>query len=89
MKFLIVLIFCFLTNPSIGQDSITVTFFDYKTERQIQLPSDKKPLVSLISDNEPRQRKMKIYKVNQNGQFTINKSDIDSIGDNFTFSVYG
>jgi hypothetical protein len=89
MKILVAIFFCLLTNPSIGQDSITATLFDYKTNRQLQLPPDKKTLVSLISNNEPGQRKTKFYRVNQNGQFTINKSDIDSIGDNFTFSVFG
>lgn len=88
MKLFIVIFFCFLTNSSIGQDSIIVTLFDYKTDRQIQLPSDKSPLVSLISNDESGKRKIKFYKVNSNGQFAINKSDIDTIGDNFTFSVY-
>ena len=88
MRFLVAIFFFFSTNPSIGQDPITATLFDYKTGKQIQLPFDKRPLVSLISNNELRQRKMKFYNVNQNGQFTISKSDIDTIGDNFTFSVY-
>jgi hypothetical protein len=87
MKFFVAIFFCSLANHSIGQDSITVTLFDYKTDRQIQLRSNKKPLVSLLSNNKPGQRKMKLYNVNQNGQFTISKSDIDTIGDNFTFSV--
>ncbi len=32
---------------------------------------------------------MKIYRVNNNGQFNIFKSDIDTVGDYFTFSVWG
>jgi hypothetical protein len=88
MKFLLAIIFCFLTFPSIGQDSITVTLFDFITRQQLQLPADKRPLVSLISNSESGQRKMKFYEVSQKGQFIINKSDIDKIGNNFTFSVY-
>lgn len=30
---------------------------------------------------------MKFYKVDQDCQFAVNKSDTDSIGNNFTFSV--
>ena len=86
MKFFVAIFFCFLTNPSIGQDSIIATLFDYKTNKQIQLPPDKRLSVLLISNNEPGQRKTRFYYVNQNGQFTINKRDIDTIGDNFTFA---
>ncbi|MEP6701107.1 MAG: hypothetical protein ABJA85_07320 [Bacteroidota bacterium] len=76
-----------MTTPSLGQDSIIGTFFDYKTNQQIQLHRNR--IVRLESNHESgKHTQSKSYWVNEHGQFTIDKGDIDAIGDNFTFRIY-
>ena len=87
MKVFVAIILCFLSVSLLGQDTITVTLFDLKTNRPIKIQTDEKPLVSLVSNDEQGKRKIKFYRVNSSGQFEITRDALDTIGNNFTFSV--
>jgi hypothetical protein len=87
MKIIFIFISFFTTIISKGQETIKVTLVDHKTTLQLTLPTNFAPIVSLISNDESGKRKMKIYNVNERGQFTFHISDLDLVGDNFTFSV--
>jgi hypothetical protein len=87
MKLFTTILFSLALLNCKAQDSIRGALYDYNTKTFLSIPTGKTQNVTLTSIDKFGKRKVKLYKVSNNGQFSIPATDIDTLGDNFTFSV--
>jgi hypothetical protein len=87
MKAILAILFTLFSCYSYGQDTLRGALYNIETSTPISLPAESDQKVMLVSNDAPGKRKVKFYRVNEKGEFFIPKSDLDSVGDRFDFSV--
>lgn len=87
MRFIFMLFFCTVVGICYCQDTIQCRLYNFNTKRPIEINKDKSRSVALIGNDRNNKRRVNLFKVDKLGCFFIPVNCLDSLMDNFTFSV--